>query len=294
MRRKIPFAAILLLVALGPLMMNSCKEVGPDIDLGNGPVDTSLLDTTYVSATIDTQQTKSILIEDFTGVRCKNCPTGAAQARSIEALYPGRVVIVAQHSEFLAEPYAGDPDLRTTFAQDIEDLLAPSLGKPSAAIDRRVYSGEQNILIAQTNKWANYAGQAIGETTPVNIYIESEYADSNRSLLLTVTLHYTQAVANDNRISVMLTEDNITANQLQPNDDIDSTYIQEHVLRTMLTRFNGETIDATKEPGRVIIREFKLNEVPLDWNPDEMHAVVLVHESGSSFKVLQVQSISIK
>ncbi len=270
------------------LSLASCEEIGPNIDLGGPGRDATLADTTYVAATIEAPQTKKVLLEDFTGVRCKNCPLGAAQAASLLALYPDRLVVIGQHSQFLAQPYDGEPDLRTDEAQDLEDMLAPVLGKPSGSIDRRIFPGESVILQASINKWANLTDQALNATTPVNLYIEKEWDATNRNLKVTITAHYTETETGENRLSVFLLEDNIVAAQLQPNDDIDSNFVQKHVLRTMLTRFNGELLIGDKTPGTVFVKGFLLEDIDAEFNADELEIVATVSRSAGSFQVLHV------
>lgn len=42
-----------------------------------------------------------VLIEDFTGVKCPNCPNAAREITSLMGRYPKNVVAVAYHTEFL-------------------------------------------------------------------------------------------------------------------------------------------------------------------------------------------------
>lgn len=286
-RFLIPFCFALLLT------MSSCEEIGPNIDLGGPGRDATLADTTYIVSTVETPQTKKVLLEDFTGVRCKNCPLGAAQAASLLALYPDRLVVIGQHSQFLAQPYDGDPDLRTDEAQDLETMLAPVLGKPSGAIDRRVFPGESVILHASINKWASLTDQAMNATTPVNLYIDKEWDGINRNLKVTITVHYTATETDENRLSVFLLEDNIVASQLQPDDEVDPNYVQKHVMRTMLTRFNGELLIGDKVPGRVFVKGFLLEGVDAEYNADELEVVATVSRSAGSFQVLQVADVKV-
>jgi len=272
----------------------SCKEIGPNIDLGGQGRQEGLIDTTYVLTTVEAPQTKKILLEDFTGVRCKNCPLGAAQAASLLATYPDKLIVVGQHSRFLATPYDGNPDLRAPESQELEDMLAPVLGKPSAAIDRRLFPGQSAILQPTINTWANLVSQQLSATTPVNLYIETAWDVTNRNLKVTVTLHYTGTETGDNRLSVMLVEESVTAAQLQPDDEVDNDYVQKHVMRTMLTRFNGELLTAERTPGTVIIKEFLLEDIDAEWNADELTVVALVARSGGSFEVLQVDREAVK
>ena len=38
---------------------------------------------------------KKVLIEDFTGYKCTNCPQASSELKTIEELYPGKVIGIA-------------------------------------------------------------------------------------------------------------------------------------------------------------------------------------------------------
>lgn len=265
----------------------SCTEIGPDINLGGNNRDADLLDTTYVASNVDAPQTKQVMIMDFTGVKCKNCPTGAQQIEDLKTQYPGKILSAGMFSDFLSDPYTGDEDLRTDVAQDVQDMLAPFLGKPSAAIDMNLFSGENGVLVTSVSKWAGFVSQRVGLTPPVNLTVENTYNATSRELVVRVTAEYTSAVSGDNRLSVMLVEDGIVTSQLLPNNDVDTSYAQHNVLRDMLTRFNGELLDVDKTAGRVVIKEFRLDDVPAVWNADNLNVIAYIHRFGGSFEVLQ-------
>ena len=58
----------------------SCKEEPPAVDFSVPPVDTTYVDGGIQAGT----QLKNVLIEDFTGVKCINCPKAQAQAKQAE------------------------------------------------------------------------------------------------------------------------------------------------------------------------------------------------------------------
>src|SRR5688500_18814574 len=47
---------------------------------------------------------RKILIEDFTGHFCQNCPAAAEMVDSLSNAYPGQVIGVGVHIDFFAEP----------------------------------------------------------------------------------------------------------------------------------------------------------------------------------------------
>ena len=270
-----------LLAALIVLYLSSCEEIGPAIDL----TEDTTADTTYVATQVETPQVKNVLLEEFTGVRCVNCPQGHALLDNLESQHGARFIAVSNHSEFLAEPYDSDQDLRTDDAQAFENLLGPISAKPSGAVDRKLFSGETS-LVYYTQKWSNYVNQQMNLPTPVNIHIETAF-NNNRDLEVIVTLHYTSEETEENKLTVILLEDNITTMQLGQGSIIDSTYVQNRVLRKSLTSTNGLTLTPTKEAGRVVVKSFVVENLPSIWNADELRVVALVHRSGSAMDVLQ-------
>jgi len=261
----------------------SCKEIGPDIDLGNNSADTTLLDSTYLISSIPAAQEKVVLLEEFTGVRCINCPDGHEQINNILTTFPNRCIALSLHSDFLGVPYPGQPELRIEEAQDLEELLGPAAAKPMAAIDRILFSGESSIL-QFLQQWSGRVSQQESTPVPVNINIENRIEDGG--LIAKVTLTYLQNINVENRITVVLSEDSIIAAQLT-DTDVDSSYIHNHVVRDFLTRYNGNVLNYNLQPGRVIEKEYKLSGLPSGWKLKDLKVIVYVHEYGSNMNVLQ-------
>jgi hypothetical protein len=279
---KIKFILLLLAVVCG-LWTSSCKEIGPDIDLGNSATDTTLLDSTYLITAIPAAQEKMVVLEEFTGVRCINCPDGHEQIYNILNTYPNSCIAISLHSDFLGVAYPGQPELRIEEAQDLEELLGPAAAKPMAAIDRVLFSGESFIL-QFLQQWSGRVSQQTGSAVPVNIEIDNRIESGD--LIVKAKLTYLQNVNLENRITVLLTEDSVVAAQLT-NTIVDSNYIHNHLARGFLTRYNGTVLNYDLKPGRVIEKEFKYSAIHSSWKMKDMKAIVLVHQYGSQMNILQ-------
>jgi hypothetical protein len=262
--------------------LHSCEEIGPNIDLTS---DTSA-DTTYIATQVETPQVKNVLLEEFTGVRCVNCPQAHELIENLESQHGERLVAVSDHSEDLAEPYDGDQDLRAPEAQQFEDLFGGAAGKPSGTVDRRLYSGESSLIVF-TNKWAGYINQQLSQSSPVNIHLETDFNANSRDLEVVVTLHYTAEETEENKLTVLLLEDGIVTQQVFPGGVIDSHYVQNQVLRKALPSTNGAAVTASKVPGRVVVQTLTAENLPSIWNVENMRVVALVHRSGGTMDVLQ-------
>lgn len=282
---------MLAICALGAIVwLSSCEEIGPDICLKNCGPQNVLVDTTYISANVQQPQVKRVLLEDFTGVRCTNCPQGHDLAHDLEVQHPGQIVAVGCHSDFLAQPYPGWPDLRTAAANSISDLLSPP-AKPYAAIDRVLWPGQTFIPVGLQN-WSGNTNTRLTEVPPVNISLSSTYTDTSRETILRMELHYTQTLAGPNRFGIWLMEDSINSAQLN-GTTVDSPYYHMHVLREYLTPVNGVAINESLVPGRVIIKEFAI-PISNDYNENLVTIGLWVSQGGSSVEVLQAAKAKLK
>ena len=68
--------------------------------------------TSFVSTS---PENKNVVLEDFTGIYCPNCPDGHLKAQDIYDANPGDVVLINIHTGSYANPNSGDPDFRTQF-----------------------------------------------------------------------------------------------------------------------------------------------------------------------------------
>ena len=268
--------------------LQNCKEIGPNIDLHSNGVS----DTTYIESPVATPQTKGVLIEYFTGVRCPNCPQGDQIVATTKTQYPGAIAAIAYHptnSLGTAYPFSAQ-DLQNATSQSIFDYLQQVGYEPAGGIDRQLFSGQTNILLDKS-LWSTYATQEIAVATPVNIVQSNTFDSSNRQLTIVVDLHYTQAVSQANYLTIALTESNIVTAQLD-GSVIDTNFIHNDVLRAIITNPTGTPITQTLQAGRVV-RNVYQTVLTAPWNPANMNVVVFVNEYPTPATVLQVSEVPV-
>lgn len=286
---------LLILAVSGLFYMMACEEVGPVINLNPKPVDTTLYDTTYVSSQTQTPDDKKVLIEDFTGVHCPNCPKAAIELEKLQSFYPGKIVAMSLHPEGInfTEPFPGRSDFRTEAATHIYEMLGKSIGLPAGAIDRIHFSGETYTLFNYP-KWAVHVDDQLKKQPPLNIHLYANYnADSSDYAHVFVSIHYTEDVSDSHYVSIALTESNIIDWQIGSFSIIDSNYVHKHILRKMLTAYNGDFLMSQPEKGRTFVKEFKVKMNEL-WDPDNCSFVAFVHRRSYDFEVIQAEEIHLK
>lgn len=288
----------LIFVAVGLIAMQSCKEIGPQVDFGPGVAKGE--DTTY-SATIETPQTKVVLAEEFTGVSCPPCPNGHTHMKSIKQAINGNLITVAYH--VFNVPQANpvhdkdgaeltEEDLRTQDATDVgSNLFGGVRNLPVAVFDRAPVNGEVQLDLTQ---WSEPAEKRAALSTPVNIHLSSSYDDASKQAKTTVKLAYTANVDMSQAINVMVIQDSIIDAQKTPSDII-KDYVHEHALRKIITPITGAIIPDKvnpKEAGKVYEREFTIDVDP-KWEVEHCHIVAFVTNDDPDDRTV-VQAAEIK
>jgi hypothetical protein len=150
-----------------------------------------------------------------------------------------------------------------------------------------LFNGESDIL-QFLQQWSGRTNEQLAKNVTVNIALENrlEATDNGVNLIAKATATYLENTTAENRITLVLIEENVVAAQLT-NSGVDSNYVHKNVARAFLTRFNGNVITAEKNSGTVIVKEFKLNNIPAAWKLNDLKVVAFIHEFGSSQKVLQ-------
>ena len=87
------------------------------------------------------QQNRNVLIEEFTGRKCINCPSGHIQAKAIEEAYPGRVWAINLHGGYYSS--LDYPNLNTAICDTIGMYFNP-VSFPSAIVNRQTASPLKN------------------------------------------------------------------------------------------------------------------------------------------------------
>ena len=96
---------------------------------------------------------KKILIEDFTGHRCQNCPQAAEELHAIQEAFPEQIVGIAVHAGEFATPYPSEAnryttDFRTEEGTDIHDAFLAS-AYPTGMVNRN--GGLNNSILNYTD-----------------------------------------------------------------------------------------------------------------------------------------------
>lgn len=238
---------------------------------------------------------KVVLLEELTGVSCPNCPAGTSALESILTVFEGRVVSTAIHGKFLAQPNSQSKyDFRNQDAEDLENFLAPFLGKPAAVIDRTEFENQDFMTVDNTGLWQSLVQQRLQLNPQVAINMTSNYNAATRQLNLEVEVTALETLTGNIKLTVLLNESHIIDSQSDQNQIIPE-YEHNHVLREIMTSVQGDLIStAGIIEGETISRTYSYtvpDENGGEWIVDNMELVSFVTASQLDNEVLQAAGI---
>jgi hypothetical protein len=279
-------------------LLASCteKDVLIDFSLKEG-----VTDTTYIAAP-ETPQTRNVLIEEFTGASCTNCPAGHDLVRNlIAATDTGRIVALAYHTldgGGIFEPIDKKGvkslyDFRTDEATQIGKNIYEGLQSiPTAGIDRAQVG---TSLLINRPQWANETNKRLLVAPMANMYLSSTYFAAINQVKVNVKVVYTSDVNTKNAINLGVVESKIIDAQEFP-DRIEVNYEHNHVFRKGLTPYNGYSVldsIATKKAGRVY--EFNYVFTPDEkWNLDNCYVIAYINNTTGNKEILQAKEVKLK
>ncbi|MCO6493005.1 MAG: Omp28 family outer membrane lipoprotein [Phaeodactylibacter sp.] len=277
---------ISLCLLLSSLLWLGCEEIPPEINPrmgGENPVEVTPVDS----------QQRQVLIEEFTGVRCVNCPAGSAAIEGLLADHGQRLVAISIHAGSFAPPYPGSEDFRTDEGTNLLSYLGAPLGYPTAVVNRKKFEGEFDLQLGRT-QWPGFIVDELGAPPKVKIDIQNAYSDEDRRLEVKVTLYVEENIGEEEvHISVAITENDIPELQLTPSSGTpDPNYKHKHVLRDMLTTYNGDPIDEALTAGAVIEKNYTMT-LPTGWVAENCEVVAFVNLDGDNKEVLQAHQAGV-
>ncbi len=223
----------MLAMVLGAMFAGSCSNIAEDERL------------IYVEPA---EVNRTVLIEDFTGQKCVNCPNATNAIHDIQEAYGEETVIaVAIH----CGPFGLASGLMTDLGQTYwNHWFSDTQGQPVAKINRGAANDEYS-------QWASVVSNELKKTTDVSLDLSTSYDDTKREVSIDISA--LGKVGVKEKLQIWVIEDGIVAAQKQPDGSTNKQYVHNHVLREAINGDWGEDITFTETP-LPLHRTFVLNE----------------------------------
>ncbi|PID88747.1 MAG: hypothetical protein CSB02_01135 [Bacteroidia bacterium] len=265
--------SIVLVLSLG-LLVSACDK----IDLND------------VKKKVVISANKKVLIEDFTGHKCPNCPKGHEKLHKlIEAYGDTNVFGVSIHAGFYAKPKKPpfDYDFRTEAGNTYNETFQPP-AYPSGLVNRKEYNSS---LVHDIGVWGTIASAVVTETSPVNIKVEA--TSNNNTLSGNVELSFIDKLQENVKLQIFVTEDSIVKPQVTPTGE-EENYVHMHVLRGAVNGTWGEDLpQASYAANDTATISFSNYALGADWKPQHLHVLAFLYNTDTK-EVLQVNGTKVK
>ncbi len=290
---------IFYLLTLLSFWLVSCQEVNDLIQLYPPPGvnDQLVLDSTYTTNNTSIQQ-KRVLIEDYTGDMCDNCPNAQTQSINIENANPGLISVIGIHCTSLAAPWPGYPDYRTANGTQLMSYFF-GIGGPSSLptgdIDRKIQTiTSPPSFSVPYSIWPFCVDSELILTPKAGIaFSYKNYDSSSRTLNMTFTTSFNKASTDTFYVSAAVIESGFKGKQELPTS-YNNNFVFEHVLRKLMSPYNGLKIASSPALGATYNVKFQTVLDP-SWNADSCKVVAFVHHrSPGNNTVEQVQETTVK
>lgn len=216
---------------------------------------------------------KRVLIEDFTGQRCVQCPDGTAVIEQLIADYgEDNIIAVGLYGGAMGFLPNGGPAMPLTCDESQWYYTTGGVDQspqPIARIDR----GDFNF---NRKTWATAVRDRIQQKAQLMLEATCNYDEASRNVEITVSADGVENV--NGKLQVWLTEDNIVSAQMLPGGSSDPNYVHNHVFRATVNAQAGDDISIAQ--GENVTRTFTYT-VSEDWKPEDMSVVTFVfNDSG--------------
>jgi len=245
--------------------------------------------------------TRKVLIEDYTGHGCVNCPGAAVTAHELQEMCEDRIIIMAVHAGYFASTEAFGPDYTYDFNTEAGtewNNFYSIIGNPKGMVNR--FDGGVGVVTVP-DKWGAKVVDQLETPADVELSISNSFDQTENKLSTTVSGHFISAVNGNFKLVVCVTENNIV--QPQKNNDYGIPgapaspnwldYVHQHVLRIAINGPWGQEIasgDVTA--GTDFSKSLNQDFTGHDWVPENCHVVAFVYQ-GSDKSILQVEEAAV-
>ena len=227
---------------------------------------------------------KAVLIEDYTGQKCINCPKGTEAINSIvEAYGEDKVIPVGIHSGPLG--FKGNKKFPLGLMTDTGNEYynkwdsEKKIGQPWALFNRSTAPN------SEYSTWAGSVFAMLSKEANLSINIDNAYNAETRTLTTDIDALGVNGVVNG-KLQVWIIEDGIVAMQYMPDGSVNAQYVHNHVFRAAVNGTWGE--DVTVKEGEHTKKQytFKIDD---KWNVARVSVVAFVYTDNGVEQVAKKQ-----
>lgn len=216
-----------------------------------------------------------VLLEDYTGQACVNCPDAHEVATELHEEYHDNLIVVAMHAGAQAI------DAPSGLKQPEGDVYADNFGVktyPNGLINRR--GGLKDFT-----SWGAAVREEVQRESQINLSVSSVVTEGK----LTVTTELLALGNVSGKLQLWVTEDSIVAPQIS-HAGPSLQYVHNHVFRGSVNGTWGEEVALTLGGQETLTHE--ILELDEAWNPENLSVVAFVYNDDGVMQAAQCKVVT--
>lgn len=213
------------------------------------------------------QAQRRVLLEEFTGQRCVNCPAAHAVIEKLEEQYGEDLIVVSIHAgNFGIKAPAG-------LMQPEGDEYAAKWGVsayPCGVVDMK--GGVLN-----TDAWASAIRNDLSKETPLDLELEAKI--NGNDIDITTSLLSSEKISGN--LLLWVVESGIVAYQID-GDSYHLDYVHNNVFRACVNGLWGQSVEIVSNTTQEISNSITINEA---WNLENISIVGYVYNDSGVIQV---------
>lgn len=244
---------------------------------------------------------RNILLEDYTGHKCPNCPPAGVVAEDLHNANPDRVFVAAIHAGPVPTGISGFQETDATFTTDFTTPETQIYGgffmdygffaNPQGTINRFPYGtnndGSEMFQLAGT--WTTRVNDMLTENDlKVDIQAISNFYDVNNGGYIHTEVEFKQAVTGNFKIVASVIEDLRIDKQKMPDGSTNNSYEHKHLfIGTVDGQAWGQNVaSGSIDAGLKVNIDYSYG-IPNGLTKDDIHFLIYVYNDDTK-EIMQV------
>jgi hypothetical protein len=224
---------------------------------------------------------RCVLIEDFTGQKCVNCPKAAVEIETLQQQYGADTVIAVGIYGGPFGYYISGKKM-SLVNEDGEAYYAPlgSISQPTGRVDR-------NTGLIDYPSWGTAVHEDLQKAAPISIDLANTYNETDSTVSIKVNTLGTSGVTTG-KLQLWAIEDSIVDVQYMPDGSKNTSYLHNHVLRKAINGTWGDDFSTNEGETKTASYSLKIDKL---WKPEHVSIIAFVYNDSG---VQQVTKKKIK
>ncbi len=243
-----------------------------------------------------TKVVKKVLLEDFTGHKCTNCPAAAIIAKNLATQYPDRIITIGVHAGYFAKAdQLGD--FTASYSNATSEELNTFYGvesNPAGLINRTATDGQ---VVFGKDQWETLVNLELAKEAEMSITLKTVYNQSSRLLNITADVKSLKDLSGLYNIVFAIIEDSLQSPQknvdaFAGNTPIIYDYVHMHVLRGNLNGTFGSELNSTEGiSSGSIITKYASTTLDSKWVAKNIKIVAyVINRSSDKYQTSVIQA----